>query len=64
MSDVALSADGAGASASVAWDGHVFLEIAGTELSEATGAAARPRRPLLHRRYVPSVGEWGKADID
>jgi GNAT superfamily N-acetyltransferase len=64
VSDVAVSTDGTAASASVAWDGHVFLEIAGTELSEGTGSAARPRRPLLHRRYVPSVGEWGRADID
>jgi GNAT superfamily N-acetyltransferase len=64
VSDVEVSPDGTAAMASIAWDGFVFLEMAGTGLVEPVDTPAGPRRPLLHRRYVPAIGEWGQADVD
>ncbi len=58
-----ISATGAVA-ASAAWDGFRFLDVSVEELHDAPAADGAPPRGTIVHRYVPSVVEPGRADVD
>jgi hypothetical protein len=49
---------------SAVWDGHEFLRLGLSELTDADPPPASPVDGMLHHRYVPRLGDPGLADIE
>ncbi|TDF64522.1 acetoacetate decarboxylase family protein [Cupriavidus sp. L7L] len=45
------------------WMGFRFLELTLTEIRKSD-AAPFATSPVLHRKYIPTTGQWGEADAD
>ncbi|MDX1605139.1 MAG: acetoacetate decarboxylase family protein, partial [Candidatus Competibacterales bacterium] len=54
------------ATCTASWDGHGFAGLELTDLADASPEPAvllEDSAGLLHHKYIPCTGEWGKADV-